>query len=383
MIPLSLYIHIPWCIRKCPYCDFNSHALNKELPEQQYLTALIEDLKQDLGFVYNRPITTIFFGGGTPSLISPSGIERLLTEISKLVTFAPDIEITLEVNPGTVEHHNIHDYYSAGINRISLGVQSFNDQKLAMLGRIHKSKETFKVIEELHSSKFHSFNLDLMHGLPQQTVAEAMEDLRSALDCKPPHISWYQLTLEPNTVFYKYPPILPNDDVTWEIQANGEELLHTGGFNHYEISAFSQPNHECRHNLNYWSFGDYLGIGAGAHAKITHPDTFAVQRFWKTRNPKDYLDPAKKSLAGSKYISKSELPFEYMLNRLRSFKPFNFAEFESYTGLPLSDISAILKQSQEHGFSLLTNERMELTQHGKRFLNDMMQMFLIEGATDD
>jgi len=383
MIPLSLYIHIPWCVKKCPYCDFNSHALKNKLPEQEYIDALIDDLQHDLMHVQDRPITSIFLGGGTPSLISPAYIEQLLNRASKLVKFSTDIEITMEVNPGTIEHHNINDYQLAGINRVSLGVQSFNDQKLELLGRIHKSKETFSVIEQLHNSKLKSFNIDLMHGLPQQTISEALQDLNTALKLQPPHISWYQLTLEPNTVFYKYPPALPDDDITWEIQSQGEELLKAAGFNNYEVSAFSKPGHECQHNLNYWSFGDYLGIGAGAHAKITRLDTMIIQRFWKTRNPKDYLAATKQYLAGSQSLSPDEIPFEYMLNRLRTFEIPNFNEYTQRTGLPLTSINGILKSADKQGFIDLTTNSLKLKPLAKRFLNDVMQLFLKDKITND
>jgi len=383
MIPLSLYIHIPWCVRKCPYCDFNSHALRNPLPEQAYLDALIDDLRQDLALVQNRTISTIFLGGGTPSLISPAGIGSLLNRLSKLVNFSSTIEITMEVNPGTAEHHNIHDYQLAGVNRISLGVQSFDDHKLAALGRIHKSAETFKVIEQLNNSKFQSFNLDLMHGLPQQTVEQALTDLSTAIDLKPPHISWYQLTLEPNTIFHKYPPILPSDDITWEIQSQGELLLAAAGYQHYEISAFSQSKHHCQHNLNYWAFGDYLGIGAGAHAKITDLNSMKIQRLWKTRSPKDYLDPDKKFIAGTHNLTDAEIPCEYMLNRLRTFEIPDLNEFVQRTGLPLNSISGILKDAQAQGFIDLQINSLSLTPLGKRFSNDVMQLFLTDEVIHD
>lgn len=378
MIPLSLYIHIPWCVKKCPYCDFNSHALNNTLPEEQYLAALIDDLKQDLPLIHGRKIQSIFFGGGTPSLITPMGIGNLLTNIEKLVPFATDIEITLEANPGTVEHHNLKDYNLAGVNRISLGAQSFSPDKLQALGRIHRADDTIRLVNELHNLDFKSFNLDLMHGLPKQTVEEAIQDLQTAIDLQPPHLSWYQLTLEPNTVFAKYPPQLPTDDVTWEIQSLGEELLEQAGYKHYEVSAFTQPYHECKHNINYWSFGDYIGIGAGAHGKITNLDTLSIQRTWKTRNPKDYLDPSKAYLAGHRILTKSEIPSEFMLNQLRLFDKFELKLYQQRTGLPLSKTTDIMNLAQAKGLIELTPEHLILTQFGKRFLNDLMQMFLTD-----
>lgn len=382
-IPLSLYIHIPWCIKKCPYCDFNSHALNKNLPEQEYLDNLISDLQQDLYLINNRPITSIFFGGGTPSLISPAGIENLLTKISKLVTFSPNIEITLEANPGTVEHHNLSDYKQAGINRISVGAQSFDDNKLQILGRIHQAKDTMKVIEQLHTINFNSFNIDLMHGLPNQTVEQAITDINTAIKLAPPHISWYQLTLEPNTIFHKYPPKLPNDDITWEIQTQGEQLLNTAGFEHYEISAFTQPNNKCQHNLNYWRFGDYLGIGAGAHGKITNLTNHTIQRTWKTRNPKDYLDNNKSYLAGSRILTQQEIPSEFMLNQLRLFEEFNLDYYELYTGLPKAGIIDILNAAQDKNLIEFESNTVKLTSLGGRFLNDLMQMFLTDEDSHD
>jgi len=382
-VPLSLYIHIPWCVKKCPYCDFNSHALNTTLPEQQYLNALLEDLQQDLHLVQGRTVTSIFFGGGTPSLISPTGINGLLNNISKLVKFAPILEVTLEANPGTIEHHNLLDYKLAGINRISLGAQSFSDAKLKLLGRIHSSQETIRLIEQLHDLNLTSFNLDLMHGLPNQSVAEAIQDLTTAINLKPPHISWYQLTLEPNTVFYKYPPKLPDDDITWEIQTQGERLLHAAGYQHYEVSAFTQAGHACQHNLNYWSFGDYIGIGAGAHGKITNLQTGAIQRFWKTRLPKDYLDINKPFLAGCRILNVAEIPSEFMLNQLRLLDGFNLNLYSARTGLPISGIQDILMSATQQGLIVIQENILTLTPLGKRFLNDLMQMFLMEEVTND
>lgn len=377
-IPLSLYIHIPWCIKKCPYCDFNSHALKNNLPETEYLETLLEDLQLDLKYVQQRPIRSIFFGGGTPSLISPAGIEYLLNSISKVLTFTPDMEVTLEANPGTVEHFNLADYKLAGINRISLGVQSFDNEKLQILGRIHKQNETLAAIDKLHQSNLKSFNLDLMHGLPKQTLDAALLDLQTAIDCQPPHISWYQLTIEPNTFFHKYPPALPSDDVTWAIQAEGEKLLAAAGFMHYEVSAFSTLNHRCQHNLNYWEFGDYLGIGAGAHSKTTDLQTMQIHRSWKTRNPKDYLDKTKIFLAGTNNVSKEHIAGEYMLNRLRLYDTLDLLQFSQYTGLPISDIKVQLDLAKQKGLINLQPNNLTITELGKRFLNDTMQIFLNE-----
>lgn len=376
MIPLSLYIHIPWCIKKCPYCDFNSYAINGKLPESEYITALIADLKQELQYVQNRQLISIFFGGGTPSLFSPQGIETLLTAIQKLIPYNNNIEITLETNPGTIEHFNFADYKTAGINRISLGAQSFVDEKLQVLGRIHTAKEILTAIETLHKCNFTAFNIDLMHSLPQQTVEEAMYDLNTAIDCQAPHLSWYQLTLEPNTVFHKHPPQLPNDDLSWQIQQEGEKILAATGFTHYEISAFAQDGKQCLHNTNYWQFGDYIGIGAGAHGKITNLNSMQVQRTWKTRSPKDYLDPSKKFLAGINTVATADLPGEFMLNRLRLFTRVNLQEFKLYTGLPTSSITAILNSAGERGLIEYNDDSFILTSFGKRFINEVMQLFI-------
>lgn len=378
LIPLSLYIHIPWCIKKCPYCDFNSHALQNSLPEDNYLDALIEDLKIDLPFVQHRKLKSIFFGGGTPSLISPRGIENLLMKVKNLVPFDQKIEITLETNPGTVEHFDLADYKKAGINRISLGAQSFDDQKLKTLGRIHCAAETLTAIEKLHRINFNSFNIDLMHGLPGQTLEQAMQDLTTAIDCQAPHISWYQLTIEPNTIFHKYPPQLPHDELTWQIQTQGEAILANAGFMHYEVSAFAKPGHTCKHNKNYWDFGDYLGIGAGAHGKYTDLDTKEIKRTNKTRNPSDYLNPNKKFMANIVVVPKAELPSEYMLNRLRLFNDFTLQDYEQRTGLSSIGIAKILNETQQEGFIKLTGKYYSVTDLGKRFLNDVMQMFLSE-----
>lgn len=375
-IPLSLYIHIPWCIKKCPYCDFNSHGLKTSLPEELYLTNLIEDLKLDLPFAQNRKIKSIFFGGGTPSLISPRGIENLLNTIATLVMFDKNIEITLETNPGTIEHFNLADYKQAGINRISLGAQSFDDQKLKSLGRIHCATETLMAIDKLHNVNFSSFNIDIMHGLPNQTLEQAMLDLKTAIDCQAPHISWYQLTIEPNTVFHKYPPQLPHDELTWQIQIHGEQMLASAGFEHYEVSAFTKPGHNCKHNINYWDFGDYLGIGAGAHGKYTDLKTNIITRTSKTRNPSDYLNPSKKFTSGSTVVPTAHIPSEYMLNRLRLFHGFTLSDYEQRTGLSSATIVSILNEAQQLEFMTMTGQHYYLTDLGKRFLNDVMQLFL-------
>lgn len=375
-IPLSLYIHIPWCVKKCPYCDFNSHALKDGLPQAEYVQALLADLRQDLPYIQGRPIKTIFFGGGTPSLLAPKYFAELLDSIAKIATLASDIEITMEANPGTIEHYNFADYKNAGINRISLGAQSFNNEKLKILGRIHKAEETLDAIEKIQQINFRSFNIDIMYGLPMQTIAECIQDLQTALNCKPPHLSWYQLTIEPNTVFHKYPPPLPVDDAAWEMHTQGIDLLKAHGFINYEVSAFAKPNMQCRHNINYWEFGDYLGIGAGAHGKITDLTTKQVRRMWKTRNPKDYLDVSQNFLAGTNIISAQDLPFEYMLNQLRLFSDVSLDKYQERTNLPVSSLLKPLNFAKSKGLLNYDTNHIYLTELGRRFLNDVIHIFL-------
>ncbi|HET8730764.1 MAG TPA: radical SAM family heme chaperone HemW, partial [Moraxellaceae bacterium] len=292
--PLSLYIHVPWCVRKCPYCDFNSHAAGAELPETAYVDALLADLRQDLDLdlVQGREIASIFIGGGTPSLFSPDAYARLFDGLRRELHFASDIEITLEANPGTVEQAKFRGYRALGVNRLSIGVQSFSPEKLAALGRIHGRDEAVRAAEAARGAGFDNFNIDLMHGLPGQSVAEALADVRQALALAPTHLSWYQLTIEPNTVFYRDPPVLPEDDTLWSIQEEGQTLLAEGGYRQYEVSAYARPERECRHNRNYWMFGDYLALGAGAHGKVTRPASAlgqgGVWRYAKTRLPRDY-----------------------------------------------------------------------------------------------
>jgi len=301
MLPLSLYIHIPWCIQKCPYCDFNSHALKEALPEDAYIQTLLRDLEEDLTLAQNRPLKSIFFGGGTPSLFSPKSIEKILTGVNAHLKFEPNIEITLEANPGTLEHKSFKAYKSAGINRVSLGAQSFQDEKLQALGRIHNAKNIANAINLIIEADL-NFNIDLMYGLPKQTIQDVLFDIRTALSFSPPHLSWYHLTIEPNTVFHHRPPPLPEHDTVYEMQTLGYQCLKDAGLKQYEVSAFAKPGFACQHNLNYWEFGDYLGIGAGAHSKITDLSTLEVKRFAKTRYPKSYLNPSQPLRAESKII---------------------------------------------------------------------------------
>lgn len=373
--PLSLYIHFPWCIRKCPYCDFNSHALKEELPEKQYIDTLIKDLEFDLATINNRTINTIFMGGGTPSLFSAGALAYLFEELNKRLTFATDIEITLEANPGTVEYQRFSDYRAIGINRLSIGIQSFEEEKLKALGRVHNSKEAINAAETAHKAGFTNFNLDLMHGLPGQTLQQAINDITTAIRLAPTHISWYQLTLEPNTLFYKYPPTLPADDFVWDMQDKCRELLLNANFNQYEISAYSQPNKECKHNVNYWQFGDYLGIGAGAYGKITDVKQKTITRTWKIKNPKDYL-AAKHYIGETTIIPNKELPFEFMLNALRLYQNIPVKLLEERTGLTLNDIETNLKRAKAKGLITWNEHEIQPTDTGRQFYNDLVEMFL-------
>jgi putative oxygen-independent coproporphyrinogen III oxidase len=374
-IPLSLYIHLPWCIRKCPYCDFNSHALRGELPEKAYVTALLQDLQQDLPRVAGRTIHSIFIGGGTPSLFSPNAIESLLTGINKYLPISANTEITLEANPGTVEQSAFAGFRQAGINRLSIGIQSFQDEKLKTLGRIHGSKEALRAVQSAQQAGFTNFNLDLMFGLPQQTIADALFDLTTAIDLQPTHISWYQLTLEPNTFFYQHPPTLPNDDHIWEMQTEGQALLATHTFNQYEISAYSKAKHQCQHNLNYWEFGDYLGIGAGAHGKITDLKNGTVHRMHKLKHPKIYLD-SKQFIAEEKNIATKELAFEFMLNALRLKQTITLDLFSARTGLHLAAIEKQLAIAASNNLLQYDQHSIKVTEHGYRFLNNLLEIFL-------
>jgi oxygen-independent coproporphyrinogen-3 oxidase len=373
--PLALYIHIPWCVRKCPYCDFNSHAAGPSLPEEEYVDALLADLDRDLGHVHGRELTSIFFGGGTPSLFSAKALGRLLQGVQQRVPFASDIEITLEANPGTFEQAKFRDYRSLGINRLSIGVQSFQEAKLKALGRIHNGDEAIRAADMARAAGFDNFNLDLMHGLPEQSIEDALYDLRTAIAQGPTHLSWYQLTMEPNTVFWSQPPQLPEDDLLWDIQEAGQALLAAEGYAQYEVSAYAQAGSQARHNLNYWSFGDFLGIGAGAHAKLSAPDGRII-RSWKTRLPKDYLDPAKAFQAGERVLDAEELPFEFLMNVLRLTEGAPTALFEQRTGLPLASLEQARREAEARQLLQSDPQRLVATREGQLFLNDLLQHFL-------
>ncbi|WP_405119276.1 radical SAM family heme chaperone HemW [Pseudomonas leptonychotis] len=373
--PLALYVHIPWCVKKCPYCDFNSHAAGPDLPEEAYVDALLADLDADLAQVHGRPLTSIFFGGGTPSLFSAKALGRLLEGVERRVRFAADIEITLEANPGTFEQAKFRDYRSLGINRLSIGVQSFQPPKLIALGRIHDGDEAVRAADMARAAGFDNFNLDLMHGLPDQSIEDALSDLRIAIAQGPTHLSWYQLTVEPNTVFWNQPPVMPEDDILWDIQEAGQALLAAEGYAQYEVSAYAQSGKAARHNLNYWTFGDFLGIGAGAHAKLSRPDG-SISRSWKTRLPKDYLDSSKRFNAGERVLSADELPFEFLMNVLRLTDGVASELFTQRTGLPLSQLAAARTEAQQRGLLHSDPTRLSATREGQLFLNDLLQHFL-------
>lgn len=371
--PLGLYVHVPWCVRKCPYCDFNSHAQQGELPEQAYLDALEADLVPDLSLVRERSIDTVFIGGGTPSLMSPDFYHRLFAMLNRYLSFHPDAEITLEANPGTVEQGRFEGFRDAGINRLSLGIQSFQPEQLQRLGRIHDEQDAHRAIESALTAGFDNFNLDLMHGLPDQTPQAAVMDLEAALRWQPPHLSWYQLTLEPNTEFYSRPPSLPSDDAMWDIYQAGRDHLHQNGFASYEVSAWSKPGRASRHNLNYWTFGDYLALGAGAHGKVSMADG-SIQRYWKTRQPDAYLNRIGSRTAGRQTITTEELGLEFMMNALRLTEGVSEDLFRERTGLPLDRIAVILSALRKE--QLMKPGRLQATELGQQYLNSLLEHFL-------
>lgn len=373
--PLAAYVHIPWCVRKCPYCDFNSHVSDTGLPEQAYIDALIADLDEDLPAAGSRELSSIFFGGGTPSLFSAASLGRLLEAMTARLQFASDIEITLEANPGTFEQAKFADYRSAGINRLSIGIQSFNPVHLKALGRIHDDREALAAVDMARRAGFDNLNLDLMHGLPGQSVEQALADIDQAIALAPEHLSWYQLTLEPNTVFYNKPPTLPVEDILWDIQETGQQRLAEAGLAQYEISAYAQPDRQARHNLNYWQYGDFIGIGAGAHGKLTHADG-RVERNWKTRLPRDYLDPAKPFRAGDKILQPADLPFDFLMNALRLSDGVPAAYYQARTGQSLDSIAPLLDRAVERGLLEPWQEQLRPTERGRLFLNDLLEMFL-------
>ncbi|WP_109128233.1 radical SAM family heme chaperone HemW [Aggregatibacter segnis] len=377
--PLSLYIHIPWCVQKCPYCDFNSHAQKGAIPEQDYVHHLLADLTADLSryqeSLQQRPLHSIFIGGGTPSLFSAENIAYLLHQIEQHIPFDPNIEITLEANPGTAEAERFLGYAQAGINRISMGIQSFSDEKLQKLGRIHNAAEAKSAVGFARVSSLRSFNLDLMHGLPNQTLNEALADLHQAIELAPPHLSWYQLTIEPNTMFAYRPPKLPDDDELWDIFEQGHQLLTAAGYQQYETSAYAKPGFQCQHNLNYWRFGDYLAIGCGAHGKLSFPSG-KILRYSKTKHPKGYMRG--EYLYEERDVSTEDRPFEFFMNRFRLLEAVPKNEFEQFTGLPLSVVDKTMAWALDQKFITETDRTWQVTEHGKLFLNELLEAFLPE-----
>ncbi len=374
--PLALYVHMPWCVRKCPYCDFNSHAAPAQIPQREYIDALLADLDVDREWVPQRELLSIFFGGGTPSLFAPEYIGEFLEGVRARLPCAPDMEVTLETNPGTVERGRFAGYRDAGITRVSLGAQTFNAEQLQTLGRIHGAGEIHRAVDELRTAGLHNFNLDLMYGLPAQTQQQAVDDVAAAIALQPQHLSHYQLTLEPGTVFYHRPPPLPAHDETWEMQLACQALLAAHGYAQYEISGYAQPQYRCRHNLNYWQYGDYLGIGAGAHGKITVGER--VVRTERVSSPREYLlrTPAQR-LKEQRDIGGADRAFEYMLNALRLREGFRLSQFQARTGLRADSIDAVLRRACAKGLlSQADTDQWQPTELGLRFLNELQEMFL-------
>jgi oxygen-independent coproporphyrinogen-3 oxidase len=376
--PLALYFHFPWCVQKCPYCDFNSHELKNNLDEKNYINALINDLEQELPLFWGRSISSIFMGGGTPSLFSPESIDQLLSALRARLTFAPDIEITMEANPGTVEQGKFIEFNAAGINRLSMGIQSFSDEKLQSLGRIHGRKEAIRAAELAHDAGFNSFNLDLMYGLPNQSLQQAVDDIETAIALEPKHLSHYQLTIEPNTFFHHQPPVTPDDDMLWEMQNACQESLARHGYEQYEISAYAKDGCQCQHNLNYWQFGDYLGIGAGAHGKLTNAPEQKITRSWKVKQPQDYLNNAatEKRISGQKILTRDDASFEFMMNTLRLNQGFETALFQQHVGLPISSVEKSLQQAEEKGWINWDINRIQPTNAGLQYLNTLLELFI-------
>lgn len=377
--PLALYIHIPWCVRKCPYCDFNSHRAPEALPVADYVRALLADLDQELPQVWGRPVSSIFFGGGTPSLFPGAAIGEILQGVAARLRLMPGLEVTLETNPGTAEFDRFEAYREAGVNRISFGVQSFDDARLAALGRIHDSGQAKRAFALAREAGFDNINLDLMYALPGQTLEGALSDLEQAIELVPEHLSHYHLTLEPNTLFAaKPPPGLPDEDSAWDMQAACQQRLAEAGYAQYEVSAYAKPGRRSQHNLNYWQFGDYLGIGAGAHGKITLPAEDAILRRWKLKHPQAYLDAAASParIGSEQLIGASDLPFEFMLNALRLLEGSTLSTFETRTGLPRSALDVAFAKAQARGWLEVDGERFRASALGQQFQNDLIGLFL-------
>jgi len=373
--PLALYVHVPWCLKKCPYCDFNSHEGRGEVPEARYVDALITDLEEALPSIWGRRVSTVFIGGGTPSLFSAQAIDRLLAAVRARLALAPDAEITLEANPGTFEQQKFADFRSAGINRLSLGVQSFDARFLAALGRVHDDREA-RTAAAAALSIFDNVNFDLMYALPGQALADARRDAEAAVEFSPPHLSFYHLTIEPNTLFHRYPPVLPDDDASADIEAAIEEILAAAGYAHYETSAHARPGRECRHNFNYWRFGDYLGIGAGAHSKLSFSDS--VIRQVRVKQPQQYMERAegRNAILEQHPVTRDDIGFEFMLNALRLTQGVPVALFAERTGYPLTIVQPALEAAERKGLIERDHLQLRPTPRGRRFLNDLQALFL-------
>jgi len=374
--PLSLYVHIPWCLKKCPYCDFNSHAIKANTPEVAYIDALLNDLAKDLQ-LYNisRPISSIFIGGGTPSLFSPDSINRLLRGIEQLVTLKENLEITLEANPGTFESHKFAEFRALGINRLSIGIQSFDDKLLKKLGRVHSAHEAIVAAEIAHQVGFENFNLDLMFGLPDASPENSKTDVATAINLQPAHISFYQLTLEPNTYFHKFPPQLPHDELVFSTQKHCQKLLADHGYQQYEVSAYSQPGLHCRHNVNYWQFGDYLGIGAGAHGKITQVLPDMIIRSFKPKSPEQYLSDTHKN-GGADVISVADLPLEFIMNHLRLKQGFTIDTYQSKTGLAIATLEPALSTCLKQELIIHQDNHYYCSEQGWNFMDNVLEKFM-------
>ncbi len=375
--PLSLYIHIPWCVRKCPYCDFNSHEAGGAIPQHAYVDALLADLEQDLPAVWGRPVETVFIGGGTPSLLEPDAVGDLLSGVRARVVLQPGAEITLEANPGTVDRERFRDFRAAGINRLSIGVQSFRDDMLERLGRIHGARDAIRATEAAHAAGFANINLDLMFGLPGQSRQQAVDDLRTAIDLEPAHLSWYELTIEPNTWFHHHPPQLPDDTVLWDMQRAGRPLLERRGFARYEVSAWASSGRRCRHNLNYWQFGDYLGIGAGAHGKITDAAAQQVTRRVKVRHPQQYLQAGSRT-SSSRVLAEQDVVLEYVMNALRLDDGFSMTSFTAATGLSPACLEDAAGNALAAGLLERDGDILRASERGQRYLNELLQYWLPE-----
>jgi len=378
LLPLTLYVHLPWCVRKCPYCDFNSHEAPSQLPAKEYVDALLADLELDLPLVWGRTVQSVFFGGGTPSLFSAKWIEYLLDGIRARLSVSPQAEITLEANPGTTEHDSFSAYRDAGINRFSLGAQSFNDSLLQRLGRIHGRAEIETAVESIQTAGISNFNIDLMYALPGQATGDALDDVRQALDCTPTHLSYYQLTVEPNTAFHANPPELPDDDTAWDMQEQCGQLLMEAGFRQYEISAWAREGFQCRHNLNYWRYGDFLGIGAGAHSKLTLPAEQSVRRRVRLRHPGSWLEAIQTGggLAEDRLVGEEDRVFEFFLNQLRLYDGVRKAQFTPRTGLSWGRVSVRVEKAIESGLLTDNNGVLKPTSLGWRFSNEVQAIFL-------